>query len=1596
MRIQRFSAGTHCAYAAFLIIFIARVGAQTPPVGVSPATLNSGNLALNNTLAKKVTVTNNQAVVLNLSAPTVTGSTDFAAVSGGSCTSTLAPAKSCTYNVAFTPTGLGSRSAALWINDDASTTPQQVALTGNGVQPATTSVTGLSFSNQVIGTTSTTKTVNLTNSQMVVLNLSAPTITGEFAVAPGGSCATTLAARSSCSYLVAFTPTGAGTRLGSLSINDDASNSPQQVSLSGGGVQPVVASSSISFPSQLITTTSAAQTVNVTNNQSVSLNLSGPTTTGDFAVATGGTCGATLAPLAKCTYLVTFTPMALGVRSGSIAIHDDAANDPQTVNLTGTGGTSGLQSISVSPVSPSIPKGSTQQFTANGNLNSGGPLNLTNVVHWLSSKTGVATINATGLATGVGKGTATIKASLSTFANSTTLSVTSAALASIAVSPTAPFVQPGGTQQFTATGAFTDNTTQDLTSTATWASSNTSVANINSVGLANTLASGNTGITASSGSVNSNSAVLTVTIPALTASMTAPRYLHTATLLNNGQVLIAGGTNTFGTGGLSTVELYDPIAKTFTATGSMSTSRLYHTATLLADGSVLVAGGATDLSGTTPLASAELYDPNSGIFQLVSALNPSTGNLNEARANHQATLLPNGNVLFTGGGTDGAAELYNPVSHAFSTTGTMEIARFSHEAVLLNSGKVLIVGGRSTSTSVALSSAELYDPNAGTFAASSQSMGSARYGFGATLLDSGKVLLTGGSNGSASLNTAEIYDPVGDGFAAAAGTMQNARSGHVTALIGNGQALLAGGCGNANPCNTNSTETYDPVTGTFTVAAAMSTVRSLGTGTLLSDGTVLLAGGATNEAAVLSSADLYLPSSTTPAGLVSIAITPANPSVPLGISQHFSAIGTFSDSSTQVLQSVFWTSSNPAVASIGSTSGVAQILSTGTVTITGTLGSLNATTTMTVTAAALVSMTVTPASATIPVSATQQFNATGTYTDGSTQDITTIATWTSSIPSLASVSNSAGTQGLATGLAPGTIMISAMLSSATTNASLTVTNAPCVGPCVLTSHYNLSRNSVIGVENTLSPSTVNTSSFGRVGSIAGLNGQIYAQPLYMSGLYSVSSLGNMVLVATQRDSVYALDADTYTQIWGGSYIPAGESPLTTGPGGDLACTNINPNVGITGTPVIDPNTTFNPNPVMYLVTKSVDNSKVYHQRLHAIDVVTGAEVFGGPVEITTPAGSPVIFDALNENQRSGLVLTYDENQNPQIYIAWGAHCDQGGFRGLMMKYTVTLGVMPSTASAYFLATQGTGMAAGIWMSGGAPAVDNAVNGNLYFGTGNGTYDGITNWGQSVMKLDSNLNVADWYTPNEWECLNGIVSNPNCDDDKDLDSGGIMLFNVPGGLPELVASGKQGEMYVIYQSNLGHLDPLPLPTNYDPPPNCTTGPASPAGGPNNIAQCWPALTINAPDGSGSFFTPTFWNGNLYTVGATDSLKAFSLSNTTIGTFNTTPAIVPFPQYAYPGSSVVVSWNGVNPGTGILWTLQETGFARIPPRGAVLRAFKAVPNGATLNMIYQATVGPGAIKFTVPTIANGKVFVAGQGFDGTGREGQVYVYGLCPCN
>ena len=523
---------------------------------------------------------------------------------------------------------------------------------------------------------------------------------------------------------------------------------------------------------------------------------------------------------------------------------------------------------------------------------------------------------------------------------------TVAALTSLSITPAKPSISMGSTQQFTATGTYSDNSTQNLTAAATWTSSGPSIATVNSSGFASALAPGQTVIQAAVGSI-SGSTQLAVQGFVSTGSLATGRSQSQAVLLNNGTVLVVGGTGSTGysTYPLASAELYNPATGTFAVTGSLNTARTQFTATLLTDGTVLIAGGYD--SNWQALTSAEIYNPTTGVFT-------TTGNMGTAHVNHAATLLRNGSVLIAGGLDDdngatygsASAELYSPSTGSFVSTGNLSVGRGYHTATRLNDGTVLIAGGALDPNGDITNQCELYDPSAGSFSQIAV-MNATRAGHTATLLNSGMVLIAGGvadSSGRA-LASADLYNPSTKVFAAT-GNMNFSRDIHASTLLNNGTVLVEGGFGSLN-----SAEVYEPVSGSFSLTGSLNAGRSVQTATLLPNGNVLVAGG-WGSGGALTSAELYEPATLVPANLVSISVSPLNPTVMVGGAQPFVATGTFSDSSTQTLASVTWNSSNAGIATVtddASNNGFAYAGGPGSATITVCAGSVCGSTGMTVT-----------------------------------------------------------------------------------------------------------------------------------------------------------------------------------------------------------------------------------------------------------------------------------------------------------------------------------------------------------------------------------------------------------------------------------------------------------------------------------------------------------------------------------------------------------------------------------------------------------------------------------------------------------------------
>ncbi len=339
----------------------------------------------------------------------------------------------------------------------------------------------------------------------------------------------------------------------------------------------------------------------------------------------------------------------------------------------------------------------------------------------------------------------------------------------------------------------------------------------------------------------------------VTANMSVARGRHSATLLGNGKVLVAGGSNS--TGNLASAEIYDPATNTWTPTGALTSVRVWSSATLLPSGKVLVIGG----SNSFFLNTAETYDPSNNTWTAVASM--ATG-----RYNHTATLLPSGNVLVAagygfgpGGNAIQAAEVYNPTTNVWSSAGNLAAARYSHTATLLPNGLVLIAGGSGNSST--LSSAELYNPTSNTWSAA-PGLSSARQSATATLLPSGILLVAGGYGSSGMINSAELYNPATNLWALA-GAMTTARAEHTATLLTSGQILTTGGApsGMFGP-SIASSELYDPTTPTWSAAGSLNSARYYHVVVPLANGKVLTAAGA-NSGGFLASAELFDPTTNT-------------------------------------------------------------------------------------------------------------------------------------------------------------------------------------------------------------------------------------------------------------------------------------------------------------------------------------------------------------------------------------------------------------------------------------------------------------------------------------------------------------------------------------------------------------------------------------------------------------------------------------------------------------------------------------------------------------------------------------------------------------
>ncbi len=402
--------------------------------------------------------------------------------------------------------------------------------------------------------------------------------------------------------------------------------------------------------------------------------------------------------------------------------------------------------------------------------------------------------------------------------------------------------------------------------------------------------------------------------------------------------------------------------------------------------------------------------------------------------------------------------------------------------------------------------------------------------------------------------------------------------------------------------------------------------------------------------------------------------------------------------------------------------------------------------------------------------------------------------------------------------------------------------SPALAVNVLIQHNDLARTGANTLETILTPANVNSTNFGKLFTDS-VDAQVYAQPLYVENLNIAGGTHNVVFVCTESNSVYAFDADTAGVTYWHDSLGAPYTPPT--------CTDLVPVVGITGTPVFDLSSG-----TLYVDTKLAAGPA---HELHALDIATGNEKFGGPVTIAASN-----FSASLQHQRPGLLLL-----NGVVYLCFGSHCDEGSYHGFILGYNATnLSLVDS-----FNVTP-TGSEGAIWSGGMAPAVD--TNGNIYVMTGNGTFDGINNFSMSFVKLNGSLSVQDYATPANWQSLSGS--------DLDLGSGGPVL--VPPHY--VVGIGKDGEMYLADINNMGHV--------------------------GNFTQVFQAGVTGDTIGK----SPVYWQGPnlqyLFALHANNPTKAFEFTGTNI---ITTPlGTASFSQNDRCGG-ISLSANGTT--NGILWEI-----------------------------------------------------------------------------
>ena len=859
---------------------------------------------------------------------------------------------------------------------------------------------------------------------------------------------------------------------------------------------------------------------------------------------------------------------------------------------------------------------------------------------------------------------------------------------------------------------YNDGSTANVTASATWTDADSKVATISPSGGAKAVAAGSTTVTATLDGV-SGTATLTVDAAAktLTAIAVSPATASIA----------AGATQQFTAKATysdsSTADVTATVAWT-TSNAAVAKINAAGLATARSSGSVTVTATLDSVSGsatvTVPVAVKTLTS---------IALSPGTISI-AAKTTQQfaatatysdgSTADVTGNVAWT---------TASPAVATINASGLATAVAAGSTAVTASlSG---IIGSATLTVTHTLSSISVSpNPQNLVVGATQQFSALATYSDGATQDITATATWTAAVPTVATVNAAGLATALAPGTTAITASL-NGVSGSATlnvprlssvAVTPNPVSIAAGATEQFTATANYSDGSTQNITAKATWTStnpAFATVNASGLATAV-------AAGSTNVTATLSGISGFATLTVTPT-LSKIVVTPNPASITVGATQQFAATATYSDGSTKdVTATAAWTSSTPAAATVNS-AGLATGVATGSTNITATLNSISGSATLNVTS---VTISVTPNPATIDVGATQQFTATATYPNGSTADVTATATW--------SIANTGSRHHRCDhrpgdSVAVGSTTVTASLNGSSGNASLAVTLPAATGVNIPTWHVDNNRSGLNPNETSLTPANVGSSTFGKLFSYP-IDGYAYAEPLLISNITINGAKHNVLYVATENDSVYAFDADSYgAPLWQVSLLNSAinETPLTGG--------TVKPFQGVTSTPVIDPSTN-----TIYVVSAQKSSANGASYRLNALDITTGAQKFNGPVTITAsvPGTNSTAVNGMVSLpagcvQRAALLLSQGT-----LYIGVGS-CHSGWLLSYDAKTLTQTGVFNASPN---IDGEGTyGGAGGVWMGSGGPVADSA--GNVYISTGNGPYDATQgSYGDSILKFSPTLQL----------------------------------------------------------------------------------------------------------------------------------------------------------------------------------------------------------------------------------------------------------------